>query len=67
MTAMTTMATTAMIAMSQPELRPDDSEAGVTDGEGCADVGSGAGSADDVVGAGLGAAEVGEGVGEVAA
>ena len=53
---MTTMATTAMIAMIQPALSPDESEVGATVGDGSAEVGSGAGSADDVVGAGLGAA-----------
>lgn len=64
---MTTMATTAMIAMIQPALSPDESDVGATVGDGSAEVGAGAGSADDVDGSGLGAAEVGDGVGELAA
>lgn len=62
-------AITPTIAIIQPVLRPDDSvsAAGLTEGDGCTDVGEGAGAADDVDGLGAALELDGDGEGEAAA
>lgn len=54
------------MAMIQPVLGPDDSDAGTALGDGFAEVGAGCGAA-DVDGAGDGAGDVGVGEGDAAA
>lgn len=55
---------TPTMAMIQPVLGPDDSDAGTALGDGAADVDAGSGVADEVVGEGEGVDGVGVGVGD---